>query len=76
MAPGFDPYHKWLGVPAAEQPPNCYRLLGIALFESDPDVISTAADRRMALLRTFQTGQLLPSHKSCSTRSRPHGSAS
>ncbi len=57
MAPGFDPYHKWLGVPPAEQPPNCYRLLGIALFESDPDVISTAADQRMALLRTFQTGQ-------------------
>ena len=53
----FNPYHKWLGVPVSEQPPNHYRLLGIALFENDADVIETAADQRMALLRTFQTGQ-------------------
>ncbi|HVX60946.1 MAG TPA: family 16 glycoside hydrolase, partial [Pirellulales bacterium] len=52
----FDPYHKWLGIPAAEQPPNHYRLLAIALFENDQDVIETAADQRMALLRTFQGG--------------------
>ncbi|HET6879639.1 MAG TPA: WD40 repeat domain-containing protein [Pirellulales bacterium] len=52
----FDPYHKWLGIPAAEQPANHYRLLAVALFEDDPDVIETAADQRMALLRTFQTG--------------------
>ncbi|HUY91886.1 MAG TPA: NPCBM/NEW2 domain-containing protein [Pirellulales bacterium] len=52
----FDPYRKWLGIPAAEQPPNHYRLLGIALFESDPDVIDTAADLRMSHLRTYQTG--------------------
>ncbi|HVA50240.1 MAG TPA: family 16 glycoside hydrolase [Pirellulales bacterium] len=53
----FDAYHKWLGIPPAEQPANHYRLLGIATFEDDPDVIETAADQRMALLRTFQTGQ-------------------
>ena len=47
----FNPYHKWLGVPVSEQPPNHYRLLGIALFENDADVIETAADQRMALLR-------------------------
>jgi hypothetical protein len=34
----FDPYRKWLGIPPEEQPPNHYRLLGIALFEDDPDV--------------------------------------
>jgi hypothetical protein len=27
---GFDPYHVWLGIPPHEQPPNHYRLLGIA----------------------------------------------
>lgn len=53
----FDPYRKWLGIPPEEQPPNHYRLLGIALYEHDPDVISNAADRQMAHVRTFQTGQ-------------------
>jgi len=53
----FDPYYKWLGIPPAQQPPNHYRLLGIQLFESDPDVIVAATDQRMAHLRTFQTGK-------------------
>lgn len=53
----FDPYYKWLGIAPTEQPPNHYRLLGINLFESDPDVIQAAADQRMIHLRSFQTGQ-------------------
>lgn len=53
---GFDPYHKWLGIHPSEQPPNFYRLLGIAKFESDADVISNAADARMAHVKTFQAG--------------------
>ena len=53
----FDPYRKWLGIPPKDQPPNHYRLLGIELFESDPDVIESASDARMAHLRTFQTGK-------------------
>ncbi len=53
----FDPYRKWLGIAPEEQPPNLYRLLGIGLFESDPDVISNAADRQMAHIRTYQTGK-------------------
>ena len=52
----FDPYHKWLGIPADQQPPNHYRLLGLAAFESDTDVIDTAAEQRTVFLRTFQTG--------------------
>jgi hypothetical protein len=52
----FDPYHKWLGIRPEEQPADHYRLLAIARFESDPDVIETAADRQMGHLRTFQTG--------------------
>jgi hypothetical protein len=57
MEPSFDPYHKWLGIPPDEQPPNHYRLLGIRPFEADPEVIQSAADQRMAHLRTYQTGR-------------------
>ncbi|NUQ62418.1 MAG: hypothetical protein HUU20_08010 [Pirellulales bacterium] len=56
MEEPFDPYYKWLGIPPHEQPPNHYRLLGINAFESDPDVISAAADRQMGHIRTYQTG--------------------
>src|SRR5580698_8974264 len=57
MSPTFDPYYKWLAIPPAEQPPNHYRLLALNLFEADDDVIATAADQRMAHIRSFQTGQ-------------------
>jgi hypothetical protein len=56
MSSDFDPYYKWLGIRPDEQPPNHYRLLAVAIFESDPDVISIAADQRMAHIRSFQTG--------------------
>ncbi len=59
MATEFDPYHKWLGIPAAEQPVNLYRLLALNLFESDPDVIDMAADSRMMHLRSLQHGHHL-----------------
>jgi len=52
----FDPYHRWLGIPPNQQPPNHYRLLGLDPLENDPDVIESAADRQMAHLRTFQIG--------------------
>ena len=52
----FDPYHKWLGIPADQQPANYYRLLGIEEFEADADVIDTAAEQRTVFLRTFHTG--------------------
>ena len=52
----FDAYHKWLGIPPEEQPADYYRLLGLTLLESDPDVISSAADQRMLYLRGLQTG--------------------
>ncbi len=53
----FDPYHKWLSIPPEEQPPHHYRLLGLKLFEADPEVIEMAADRQMAHVRTFQSGK-------------------
>lgn len=58
MTAEFDPYHKWLGITPAEHPPTHYRLLGIAPFETDTDVISHAADQRMAHVRAFQSGPL------------------
>jgi hypothetical protein len=56
MSTGFDPLYQWLGIPPEEQPPHHYRLLGIGLFEGNPDVIESAADRQMAYLRTFYGG--------------------
>jgi hypothetical protein len=57
MSEDFDPYHKWLGIPPKDQPPHHYRLLGIDLFETDPEVIQAAAERQMAHVRKFQLGQ-------------------
>ncbi len=52
----FDPYRKWLGIRDPERPPNHYRLLGVDLFEHDPEVLQSAADRQMAHIRNFSTG--------------------
>lgn len=57
MSADFDPYRKWLGIPPDQQPPNHYRLLGIGVFESDPDTICNAADRQMSHVRTYQSGR-------------------
>ncbi|MGQ9576994.1 MAG: serine/threonine-protein kinase, partial [Thermoguttaceae bacterium] len=56
MSEGFDPYHVWLGIPADQQPPNCYRLLGIRLFEDRPEVIQHAAEQRMGNLKSLAAG--------------------
>lgn len=57
MADDFDPYHRWLGIAPGQRPPDHYQLLGIPRFESDPDVIASAADRQMAHVRSFQSGK-------------------
>ena len=57
MADDFDPYYKWISIPPAEQPPSHYRLLGVPEFEDDAEVISNAADSRMMMIRSFQTGK-------------------
>lgn len=54
----IDPYHQWLGIPPQEQPPNHYRLLGLRLFEDDPEVIRQATARQLARLQPYQTGPL------------------
>jgi formylglycine-generating enzyme required for sulfatase activity len=57
MSDEFDAYHIWLGIPPAEQPPHHYRLLGIPVFESNPRVIESAADRQMTFLRQHGAGE-------------------
>lgn len=57
MSDSFDPYHSWLGISPKDLSANYYRLLGIDLFESDANVIESAADRQMSHIRTFQTGK-------------------
>ena len=57
MSDAFDPYYIWLGIPPTQQPPNHYRLLGVAQLESDGEVIRHAADQRMAFLRSFQNSE-------------------
>jgi len=57
MSDAFDPYLSWLGIRDPRRPPNHYRLLGVELFENDPDILSNAADRQMAHVRTFQSGK-------------------
>jgi len=68
MAGTFDPYHKWLGIAADEQPANYYRLLGIRAFEADPDVIAGAADQRTMHVRSYQHAARLPPWPAASWR--------
>ena len=53
MPESFDAYHKWLGIPADQQPADHYRLLGIGAFEADPDVIEAVA-RKVAARKQYR----------------------
>lgn len=50
-------YQLCLGIPEEQCPPDHYQLLGLRAFESDPQLIAAAADRRMQLLREQQLGR-------------------
>lgn len=54
---GFDPYYRWLGIPPKDQPANHYRLLGLAVFEEDLEVIRDAAERQMGHVRLYALGK-------------------
>ncbi|QGJ69243.1 Hypothetical protein PBC10988_9130 [Planctomycetales bacterium 10988] len=56
MSNPFDPYHRWLGISKAQQPPHHYRLLGLELFESDREVIRDAAERQTTHIRKYRLG--------------------
>lgn len=52
----FDPYYIWLGIPPEEQPADYYRLLGVRRFETNADVIESAAHRQIAHVRSYSLG--------------------
>ncbi|MDP6722512.1 MAG: hypothetical protein QGF59_27865, partial [Pirellulaceae bacterium] len=52
----FDPYQQWLGLSPDERPYDHYCLLGLKPFENDRQVISNAAQRKMAELRKRRRG--------------------
>lgn len=56
MSSDFDPYYLWLGIPPHEQPPNHYRLLGVALYEANASVIDSAASRQSTYLHSVAAG--------------------
>jgi len=57
MPEHFDPYHRWLGIPPKQQPPDYYRLLSIERFEDHPEVIADAAEQQIAHVRRYQRGR-------------------
>jgi len=57
VSEGFDPYHRWLGIPPRDQPASHYRLLGLVPFEDDAEVIRDAAERQIAHVRRYASGK-------------------
>lgn len=55
-----DPYHDWLGISKEHLPANHYRLLGIALFEANPQVINDAAKNQSDQVRRRVGGSYDP----------------
>jgi hypothetical protein len=53
----FDPHHKWLGIPPKEQPPDHHWRLVVRFFEAHPNVVGNVEDKRMAHVRSLQTGK-------------------
>jgi hypothetical protein len=52
----FNPYSEWLGVQSTAAKPNHYELLGLAPYESKPEVITAAANTQMAKVRSVRPG--------------------
>jgi hypothetical protein len=57
MTAEFNPYSQWLKIPPSEQPPNYYRLLSLAEFESDSRMIESSVSRLVAKLQDLSTGE-------------------
>lgn len=57
MSSGFNPYHKWLGIPVEKCPPTYYDLLQISVSERDRAVIQMAVERQKTHLEQFRLGK-------------------
>jgi hypothetical protein len=59
MSDPFNAYYAWLGIPPEEcheGGPHYYQLLGLRVFEKDPQAIDAAARRTIATLSRYATG--------------------
>lgn len=54
---GFDPFHRWLGIPPSPKGVDHYRVLGLQRFESDREVILDAVDRQLTPIRRYLKGK-------------------
>jgi len=52
----FNPYSAWFDIPTNQQPPDHYRLLGVEMLEPDLKVLTRAARKRLAILKTHADG--------------------
>ncbi|MEM1069008.1 MAG: hypothetical protein AAGI63_08945, partial [Planctomycetota bacterium] len=52
-----DPQHLWLGIPRHQRPASNERLLGLDEGERDAEVIRCAAERQIAFVRRFASGE-------------------
>ncbi len=57
MPQSFDPYLVWLSIRDPQRPPNHYRLLGVELFEADPEVLAHAAKRQLNYLQSLRDSE-------------------
>lgn len=56
MSEEFDPYREWLGFDNKTASTTYYKLLGLREFESDQNLIATAADKAIRKLRSQRPG--------------------
>jgi len=56
VSDAFDPYRDWLEISGGKAGADYYQLLGLAAYESDPRLIQTAADGRIALVEKIPPG--------------------
>ena len=52
----FNPYVEWLGIERVACPPDYYALLGIKRFESEKQIVATAAGTQLAKVRAVRPG--------------------
>ena len=52
----FNPYVEWLGIERVACPPDYYALLGIKRFESEKQIVATAAGAQLAKVRAVRPG--------------------
>ena len=50
-------YHEWLGIPLRDEKPNHYEILGIPFSETNNNVVSNGAARRISFLQTMVAGE-------------------